>query len=304
MAEPIVLVDGDPIVYRVGFAAQQRVIHAVCEGPDGEPYKIRFEGRKDRNKYLAEHPEHVLLEEEDELIVEPLPFALQTVKQIFGVLERLGTPKVFLTGTGNFREKLATVLPYKGNRDKSHRPAHYAAIREYLLTNKGAVMVNGREADDEISIQAHALKKARRRYIVATIDKDLDQIPGKHYNYAEHVEYDVSALEAEKWLWRQVLSGDPTDNIPGCWRVGKERAAEIVDTWYQEYLRPQEHWQRVLQIYADSRRVKGCPYAKRDAKEVALETARLVYMQREIGELWNPPGEPMGRIEESTDADD
>src|SRR5579862_3463165 len=220
MTSPTVLVDGDPIVYRCGFAGQHPVIHGVLENADGVPYRIRFEGKADMKRHMAEHPDHEVLVADEELEVEPLPFVLSTVKACLGHLEPMGNLQLFLTGKGNHRDKIATVKQYKIDRKDTPRPVHYAAIREYLLSWKGAVLVNGREADDEISIRAHRLRKEGKPYIVATIDKDLDQIPGKHYDYARHIAYEVSEQEAERWFWQQVLSGDPTDSIPGCWKIG------------------------------------------------------------------------------------
>lgn len=296
-----VLVDGDPVVYRVGFAGQQTVVHAVVEGPDGvKPY--RFEGKGDRNRFLAEHPEHEVLEEETEIEAEPLAFVLNTVKQVLGVLQQKGTPKIYLTGTGNFREKLSTIVPYKVGRRRLTRPIHYQAIRDYLTDTWGARVINGREADDELGIEAAKLRKRGESYIIATIDKDLDQIPGEHYDYARHIGYRVSSADAEKWFWQQALSGDPTDSVPGCWKIGKMRAASLVDGWYLDKLPQKDIWAEVLHQYELSRFKPGCPYA--DSKAAALETARLVYIQKEPGELWEPPGTPHGKIEGAMDGDD
>lgn len=296
-----VLTDGDPIVYRVGFAGQQRVVHAFVE-ENGAPYRMRFEGRADRNAWLKEHPEAQIVDEEEELIAEPLPFVLQTVKQCLAPLAALGDVRIYLTGKGNYREKLATVAPYKGNRDPNNRPVHYQAIREYLIQQHGARVIHGREADDELSILATQMRRDRKKYVIATIDKDLDQIPGEHYDYAKHIRYAVAAVEAEQWFWAQVLSGDPTDNIPGCWKIGKEKARAIVDELYLARASDRTIWLAILGAYSESQAKKGCPYADKEPKAVALETARLVWMQREEGELWNPPGEKFGRVE--GDADD
>ena len=297
----IVLTDADPICYRVGFAGQQKVIHATVEGPDGELQRYRFEGKTDRNTWLAENAGWSILDEEEEVIAEPLSFVLQTCKQIYGVLETLGTPKSYLTGKDNFRTKLATVVPYKHNRKDAVRPVHYAAIREYLQERWGAIVVNGREADDELSIQAAQLRKARQKYVIATIDKDLDQIPGEHYDYARHISYRVSQEDAEKWFWQQALSGDPTDGVPGCHKVGPAKAQKLVDSWYLEGCSQPDIWEGVLEQYARSQSIAGCAYKDKDSAEVALETARLVWIQTEAGALWNPPGIPYGRVEGDPD---
>jgi hypothetical protein len=298
----IVLTDADPIVYRVGFAGQQKVIHAVVEGPEGVPVRQRFENKTDRKNWLEENQGWEILDEQEELVVEPLPFVLQTCKQIYGVLETLGTPKSYLTGKKNFRNGIAKTAVYKGNRKPDARPVHYEAIREYLQTKWGAIVINGREADDELSIQAARMRKAGQKYVIATIDKDLDQIPGEHYDYSRHVSYHVSEEDAAKWFWQQVLSGDRVDNIPGCYKVGPETARKLVDEWYLEpQYQPAEIWEAVLEQYVRSQSKSGCPYKDQCSDEVALETAQLVWMQTEAGALWMPPGVPYGRVEGDED---
>lgn len=292
----IVLVDGDPIVYRVGFAGQHRIVHAIVDGDPPERY--RFEGKTDRNRWLAENPGREIVAEDEEIEVEPLSFVLHSVKQCMGVLEALGETRVFLTGSGNFRLKLAP--SYKANRDPNNRPVRYQEIRDYL-TDRGALIIDGREADDEISIRAADLRRRRQPYIVATIDKDLDQVPGEHYDYMRHVRYRVSEEDAQKWLWVQILAGDATDGVPGCWKIGQTRATELVDRLYLGKAPQRDIWRAILNEYDRSRGRKGCPYADKDPEAIAIETARLVYMQREPGELWNPPGTPFGRVKGDDD---
>ena len=85
--------------------------------------------------------------------------------------------EVFLTGKGNFRFDL--VDNYKANRSGVERPVHLQAIREHLIDNWGAVVSEGEEADDLIGIRATQLGPEA---IVASIDKDMLQIPCIHYN--------------------------------------------------------------------------------------------------------------------------
>ena len=291
------LVDGDPIVYRCGFAAQRTVVHDIVEDEHGGIHPMRFEGRAARRKYYQEHPEEQSCggdAVEEEVIAEPVAFALQTVKQSLGLLAVHGTPQIYLTGSGNYRQELAKLAPYKGNRDPSSRPVHYQAIRDYLVEHHGAVVVDGREADDEVSIQAR--QRHPHDYVIASIDKDLDQISGLHYDYMRHVKYDVSAEDAQRWFWIQCLSGDPGDNVPGCHRVGPVRAAKLIDYFLEEGATAETIWPAIVNVYFESQGRPDCPYAGLGADEVALETAQLVYIQRKPGELWMPPGTPFGRV--------
>ena len=55
----------------------------------------------------------------------------------------------------------------------------------------GAEVIDGWEADDEVGIRARQLAADGVEFCIATIDKDLDQIPGLHYDYRQHVFYDI-----------------------------------------------------------------------------------------------------------------
>ena len=90
---------------------------------------------------------------------EPVEHAYQAVKTTFeGKLlnfpqaDTSSKPALYISGKDNFREKVATILPYKGNRDPLHKPKYYKEIREYLKDAYGAQVVDGQEADDEIGI--------------------------------------------------------------------------------------------------------------------------------------------------------
>jgi 5'-3' exonuclease len=108
--------------------------------------------------------------------------------------------------------------------------------------------------------------------------------------------YFVTEKDAEKALWRQILCGDITDNIPGCWRLGPVRAAEIVDEMFETGTSPEDMWKGVISEYQFSKLKPGCPYLHLDSQQVAIETAQLVYMQRQPEQLWAPPGVPFGYV--------
>lgn len=310
------IIDADPIVYRSGFAAEKTAYHFVAEDLEGKLYERYFEPDNEKTALQKatdwmKFYEMTELSREKVVLPEPVEHALYLVKQeLTGIVDRVqgsyapkgATSHVLLSGPGNFREKIAKQKPYKGNRDPSHVPYHYQAIRDYMTAQWGARVISGRESDDEASILAHRALAEGVPYVIATIDKDLDQVPGLHYDYKRKVFYDVSPEEGRKVFWTQLLSGDPTDNIPGCYRMGPAKAGKIVsllmdeDAWDAE-----DMWRMVVGEYKASTRYAGCPYKLEDAETVALETARLVYMQRRENELWNPPGVPMGTIEGGID---
>jgi hypothetical protein len=367
------IIDADPIVYRCGFAAETPTYHLVMEGEAGvyeavfEPYDGQTAGTR-MQKWVQDHPEDTLLEKQKVVYPEPESHAHEAVRtQLYSIekecrnhfaVDGFDSIRVILSGPGNYRNAIATVFPYKGNRDPEHKPHWYQSIRNYLTGDWGASVVHGREADDECSIIARQL--GYRDCVIATIDKDLDQIPGEHYNYLKQVFYAQSEYDASVFFWQQILSGDATDGVPGCYRVGVQRAAaiiaELIDFYpgvpssaraggdgagasgaaglrvgfaapavFESDLGPgagggaTEHsaatghqymgqrnsagaiprgiWEGIVRQYEISKGRNGCTYVARSAEAVALETARLVYLQQNEGELWIPTGPPHDLLE-------
>jgi len=284
----MILIDADPLVYGCGFAAQKSHSKIVVEDEAGNLFQDMTD---DLGVWKREHKGYKVLEREVTVEAEPESYAIQNIRLAISGIKaecvKAGyeDPTVFYSAGGElFRDRIATLLPYKGNRDKLHKPVHYAAIRDWLSRND-AIAVAGIETDDEISIRGWDCLRARQKCVVASIDKDLDQIPGKHYNPNTGKFYNVSRADAELWFWTQVLSGDSTDNIGGCWKVGSAGAAKLLSSVSPPY------WPHVVKCYEESQGKAGCPYSNKDPSDVALENARLVYMLRnreESTKLWTP----------------
>jgi len=333
------IIDADPIVYRCGFAAERTDYHLVVESPAGAIEELHFTPKPKKHageqmrQWLKKHDDWTVLSkardvhpEREEQALDDTRTQVQSIEKAcreeHGV-ESFDEITIVLSGPGNYRERIATVFPYKGNRDPEHKPYWYQAIRNHLTHEWGAIVVHGREADDECSIIAAAHRAARApennrrvgrllqrqqprrlalgsdRYIIATIDKDLDQIPGPHYNYLKQVSYNQSVSDARAFFWQQCLSGDSTDGIPGCWKTGETKAKAFIAACDESS--EQSIWTRICDEYRRSQTIPGCPYVGCDPAAVALETARLVYLQQAEGELWNPPGIPMGTLPDYED---
>lgn len=192
--------------------------------------------------------------------------------------------EIFLTGKGNYRETVATIKPYKGNRDSSHKPTFFNEITEYLINVHGAVVIEGKEADDAMGYTCYA--DDTEHTVIASIDKDMDMIPGWHYNWRKDKLYYVNETEADLNFYRQLLTGDSTDNIVGVPRVGKVRAEKILnepmDGGDGDFLVPpteEEIYWRILEQYS-------LHYDK--PFEVMMENATLLWIQRKEDELWEP----------------
>lgn len=119
-------------------------------------------------------------------------------------------------GKTNFRNEVAVTAPYKGNRVSLERPKWYGHIKDYTVDRWSGQIMFGIEADDALTLCAKYLESHGIKAIICTLDKDLRQFPGWHYNWDSrkltYVDYD----KGEYNLWKQVLMGDMgTDNIPG-----------------------------------------------------------------------------------------
>lgn len=127
----------------------------------------------------------------------------------------------FLTGKDGYRY---TVSPtYKGNRKHRPKPIIFYALREYLKQNYGFVEFAGLEADDLVSYYSNNSDGVKT--IICSPDKDvLYQCVGRHFNYQKLEFIETSETDAERFLWKQMLMGDSTDNIQGIPGVGVKTA--------------------------------------------------------------------------------
>ena len=155
---------------------------------------------------------------------EPESHACQTLKQMLNkAINTLGVEdySVYIGGGGNFREDVAVTQGYKENRKDLRKPKHFAVLREYLTEVWNAEVVNGMETDDFVSIQLyedfleHEGDPEQCTIILVSVDKDLNNTPGWHYNPQKDRKYFVTEDTAMKHFWYQMLMGDRTDNIPG-----------------------------------------------------------------------------------------
>lgn len=162
-------------------------------------------------------------------------------KKINTVLVETGASdyKVFLQGEGNFRLKDPT---YKANRKDFIKPLLYHKARQHLVEAHNAVLVEGKEADDEVIIEYNKCVALGIDAIMCHVDKDLDQAPGLHYKPAQGKSPSkiYTITQADGWfnLYKQALEGDRVDNITGVKGVGPVKAAKLLqgrDTSLQMY---------------------------------------------------------------------
>jgi hypothetical protein len=270
--------DGDLLVYRAGFAAEKQLWHVL--DPAGGIMST-FTTKREAEREAAGAFE-VAKGERD---VEPVENALHNVRSLVeDALEKLGvTPDemtMYLSGSTNYREGIATIKPYKGNRDPDHKPVHGPAIREYMHKCWNVVVSEDEEADDVVGYSHYKMwLRDEQSSIICSVDKDLDMIPGMHYNFVKEDSYYVPEDKADYYFYCQLLTGDSTDNIPGIPGVGPKRAGAILEG------------AKSITTYYE--RVKG-EYEKaypEDPLGALVENARLLWIRRQPNEWWLPPVE-------------
>jgi hypothetical protein len=220
------LIDGDILVYRIGFASEE----------DAEPLAIAR---------CCEFLEDIIL------------------------FNGFGDYQGFLTGKTNFRTDVAVTAPYKGNR-KSAKPKHYQALRDYMENKWGFSMSEGQEADDAIGIEAYSLDP--ESYCICSIDKDLDMLRGKHYNFVKDIFYTITEEEALFNFYKQILTGDRVDNIIGLKGIGDVKAKRILKECNNE----KEMYLATLKAYEGN-------------EQRLLENGQLLWIRRESNQIWQPP---------------
>ena len=265
------LIDGDSIVYRSGFASDSTV-YTVDTGFG----KVEVFHKRDAYALCDE------LEISRDIIVEetrfePVENCLHTIKiTIQKILDACNTKDyaIFISGSDNFRNDVAVTSPYKGNRDTAKRPHWYNEMREYLISMHGAVVADNEEADDMLGYNQTDTT------ILCALDKDLNMIPGKHYNWDRDEQYEVDDIEALQWFYTQLITGDPSDNIEGLSEKAPRRR-----TYKTAPLRAMLKEKDMLDYVFEGYALKYCD----DAEARLLEMGRLLWIRREPKQIWDIP---------------
>lgn len=177
---------------------------------------------------------------------------------------------IALGGDTNWREDFYVDYKKSSSRlaSKKNKPEYHSALKDYIRSHPCSVVADGFEADDLLRMWYFQAKEAGDPYIVCSIDKDLDCIPGKHYNIKKEEHYDVTEDYADKHYWKQILMGDAVDNIPGLPKVGPVTAEKILEDCKDH----QERKLAVINAYKDK--------YNNDWKDYLLANGRLIHIWR------------------------
>jgi 5'-3' exonuclease len=180
-------------------------------------------------------------------VLEPLDLAIQRADELcWRILTDVDSSEyeMYLGGSENFRKKVDP--EYKANR-KAEKPQWLEPLREFLIEEWGAQVCGGYETDDALGIRATEIGLGK--FVICSIDKDLKQIPGDHYNFVKLEHFTISDFEAQQHFWASMLIGDTSDNIRGVDGIGPVKALRAL-----EGLDPEEFHDRVREIYNDDDR--------------------------------------------------
>lgn len=260
------LIDGDILLYEVGFAVEAGW---KAENKEGLPPFDRAADSLDMR-----------------------------IANICAVVEATEPPVLYLTGKTNFRYEIAKRTPYKDR--PSAKPFHYHNLKAYVKGTRNYIESAGMEADDELALEQ---TRCPSETIICSRDKDLRAVPGWHYSWENHLQPQWGPMLVDvfgkielspdrrvlrgygaKFFYSQILTGDKVDSIPGlpkCGAVGAFECLETANTIGECY-------KRVVEAY---RPLYG-PLAEAEV----LEQGRLLHMTRYLDEwgypvLWEPPNE-------------
>jgi 5'-3' exonuclease len=179
--------------------------------------------------------------------LEPLDTAIQRADELcWRILTDVDSSEyeMYLGGSENFRKQIDP--EYKANR-KSEKPQWLEPVREFLIEEWQAKVCGGYETDDALSMRATELGPGK--FVICSIDKDLKQIPGDHYNFVKLEHFTIDIYQAAKHFWASMLIGDTADNIRGVDGLGQVKAYRAL-----EGLDSEEFYDKVREIYNDDDR--------------------------------------------------
>ena len=208
------LVDADIVAYQAGFSTEQ---------------PIRWGGCEDEDAIWTLHSD----EKDCKNWIDNWYTSLKSDTQCSELISCFSDKE-------NFRKD---ILPdYKANRTSQRKPLTLKFCKEYIFKKYNGMTRPRIEADDILGILATSQRIVKGNKIIVSIDKDLDQIAGLHYNPKHKEFYKITNKEAEFNFYYQVLVGDATDNYSGLKGYGEVKASRAL-------LDCKDYWKTIVELY-------------------------------------------------------
>lgn len=174
---------------------------------------------------------------------------------------------------------------------KSERPYYFEEIREYMINQWGAIVVEGEEADDVVSYRSIELTDEGLTPIMVHIDKDINNTQGWHFNPDTKEGYYINPTMAMRNFYSQVLLGDKIDCIPGVNGCGPK----TIDIVFQYCDNPLEYEEVILNIFQGEHydiprfsKAHSMCLTKQEAWTRLREIGQLLHIRQSRGEMWQP----------------
>lgn len=168
-----------------------------------------------------------------------------------------GETIVCLSSSTNFRKVLYS--DYKANR-KTAKPKLLSHAISYLHKEYGGSSIKGYEADDMIAMLM------TNGDVCVSLDKDMMQLRGTHFNFVKNRFTTVSNKEAINNFIYQMIVGDTTDNVKGLVGRGKVFADAFIsnNNAVSELVCLHNSYTLLLSLYIEA--------GKYNSKEEAIES--------------------------------
>lgn len=213
MTKPLLLIDGDILIYQAISSVEKEVEFE-------EDLWMLFTDLADARVQFIEKLAEVIVNAPDH------------------------EPFLCITGSSNFRKDLDPT--YKEHRKKVRKPMGFKPFRQWVIDSYPNMCKPGIEADDSIGILA--TKPGNEGCIIWSIDKDLRQIPGQHLDETGIVT--VPECDGDWLHMMQTLTGDTADGYKGCPGMGPVKAKKALHPFYIDgFFDPVGAWGAVLFAY-------------------------------------------------------
>ena len=181
-SKTIAVIDGDIVAFRCAAANESRsirVTHKVTGQVTEHAHRTAFKAHIGNDFSIDEFVV------EDVQNTEDISHAFHAINTTIRALKescKASKVEIYLSGKNNFRDELPLPAKYKSGRSDI-KPLQLKECRDYLLKQKGAIIVDNYEVDDRLAMRCYDGLKAKQKIIACTLDGDQNGVAGWMYNW-------------------------------------------------------------------------------------------------------------------------